>query len=826
MRNARAVAPSLLVTAASVYALRPILFHAGTPAYLHDWAWPFTTEQLRDAVHYNASIWNPAGMGSPNAFLMNHPIFWIWDYATALMASAVVLKLTLLLSLIALGTGVAACATRFFGASTLVASTVGIVAMLGPGVYSNLLAGHLYEIMSLGPLFWSLAIVRGGDNVHAEAKALAAGVVAALAALQVQILLLSLVALLGAIALMPARRRAASLIVTALIASTVALVLSLPEIWALFAENSAAYLAPARTLQHWELNNSSALAAAPLAMGYFAAYAERAFASLPYGEVARLLLWSIPALAVVAIVTRWRSAWTWLFASFWVICTALVAGLNGPLAPPLTTAFERFSAASVFRELFHFASPGWAMGCVLAAAGLERLRPVARIASLAPPVAAVLVLWLPPSFASQLQNWQAPRGFAEATHAIAQAAGPWRVLYLPAEMPVAPLGHTTGGFDPSSYGIASHAPANLYHPIGPLEVAIGLQERADPRSERWLQSLGIGAELAQAGIVSRLQQINERPKRWPEFMRNGPLFPRETAAAQTTLAISGSPMAFSASALQIVRDPMEWSNGPGFALARDGLDAVPSDPDRMREGDIAPPVSLYQGTDPSRGWARSSLWAWLDPRIAAIGDGLITWSKEPLAIPAATHPVTAVRALVIHGKLFADGSPLGLPEGKAAWTVVPPEAKSLTSVSGLAVVTGFAGLNVFAPLPLPQAPTSFRAWPLGFDSTALRAEGEVPARARWVVLKQGFSPAWHLRLDRGTVLSHVTVDGYANGWKVRLDAPAHAVIEYAPAVAGAWVVRTSLALWLCAAVAAVMLGCFGRKGPARDRIQGKWPRNL
>lgn len=769
-------------------------------------------EQLRDAVHYNASVWSLAGTGAPNAFVMNHPLFWLWRVAAPVVGPAAVLKVTLLLAFVAFGTGVAACATRFFGVSVPVATLAGVSATLGPGVYSTLVAGHLYEILSLGPLFWSLAIVQGSGDFRA--RWLGAGVVAALAALQIQILLLTLVALTIVLALRMRQRRMprSALIFVGVAAVTV--VLLAPEIWAVFAENSPAYLAPLRTLQHWELNNSSPLGAAPIAMGYFAGYAERAYASLPAGHLEQSLLWSVPLFALVGVLARWREAITWAVLLLWVVCVALVAGLNGPLAAPLAAAFERWNAASVFRELFHFASSGWGFACVLAAAGLQYLPPLLRPAGLLLPLIALISLWLPPNFASQLYNWQPPAGLSSAIRSIASSPGAWRVLFVPAEMPVGPVTGHTGGFDPSAYASGTHAPVNVYRPAGPLEVAIGLEERGDADAERWLQMLGVGAQLTEAGIVSRLQQIYEKPKSWPAFMRSGPRFPVARAAPHTSLQIRGSPIASGAIALQIVRSPLDWHSGPGFVFARDALPAAQTDPDRLPADEIISPFSTYDGIDPSRGWVRAALWAWLDPAIAASGDGLVTWSHEPLTIPPSAQKLTAVHALVINGGLSASGSLLVLAQRELSWAILPRNAHTLVATAGIVVITGFAGLPRWAPLPVPHGTTPGSQSPLRFDPATLRAEGSIPENERWIVLKQAFAPGWQLTLDRGTVLAHVPVDGFANGWRIRLNGPAYAVIEYVPARRGAWVVRLSLLLWLAAAVLTITLSYARPRRPA------------
>ena len=85
-----------------------------------------------------------------------------------------------------------------------------------------------------------------------------------------------------------------------------------------------------------------------------------------------------------------------------------------------------------------------------------------------------------------------------------------------------------------------------------------------------------------------------------------------------------------------------------------------------------------------------------------------------------------------------------------------------------------------------------------------------------VALSDSWSADWRITgAPAGTLIDHLRIDGYRNGWAVDARGDLGLLIEHVPARAGQLAIRVSLV----AAVVTATIGCFGcsRQGPARRR---------
>jgi len=756
-----------------LFALRSILFGSGTPAYLHDWSWPLTASQLSDSLHFNLSAWDLGSVGKANPFPLYHPIYFVWHWLASLVGALTSLKLTLLFVFIALATGAYASARWWFGTTRFSAVVMAVAVVLGPATYTKLLAGHMYYLIALAAFAWMIAL----GALAAKRRwyfGLAAGALAALTAIQIQLFLAAFVVL---IVLLVLRIRSVGLPL-AVAAILTSLVLLTPELFAL-QSGSTEQLSILRANLHWELNNSPPLASVPVAMGYFTGYADKAYGSFSLGAMLRAILWIVPLAAIIAALFR-RSARTLVFAALWLVFLTISAGLNGPLQHLLTIAFSRWEATTILREFYHFAAPAWMIACILAASGLDTLPNSSRLLAASATAIATAVIWLPGNFAGQLQTWQTDVGFSANVSYLAGIEGSWRVLFIPELWPVGPIQWHTGGVDPAAYGIADHPAANTYAPTAVQQIAFYYSRTGDSRAQRWLEALGIGGEIYQANIVSRLRQVSEAPHKWPPFFQRQR--ESERISRSSRVIIWGTPVAFAADDLQVVRTPLDWTKGPGFVLARDALPSIEDDPDRVEDAGRFVPAAPLDEVDPSRGWVNARLWSWLDPRIAALDGGVVSWSVRPLTIPrfGAVGSQIAMRTVCLSGELWADDKRLPIARGILSWVPLPKGTRQVWVRNGVAAVGEFVAARHFNESSLPRYRSS-RLRPLAFDPRFLRVSGRVPAGTAWIVLKESFSNAWQLTLEHGVVESHVRANGFANAWKVRTPNATALQISYVPA---------------------------------------------
>ncbi len=158
-----------------------------------------------------------------------------------------------------------------------------------------------------------------------------------------------------------------------------------------------------------------------------------------------------------------------------------------------------------------------------------------------------------------------------------------------------------------------------------------------------------------------------------------------------------------------------------------------------------------------------------------------------------------MRVLPLEARFFVDGKALHIPNGKITWVVLPPRSRTLEIRGGFAAVGEMMAIKKLHYQKLPRYRRS-RVSTLSFDPSTLRASGVAPADTRWIVLKQGYSDGWRLKLDRGQVIRHIETNGYANAWEVRLSRSTNVTIAYEPATAINLLERLSLFMWALACI--------------------------
>jgi hypothetical protein len=775
----------------ALLATHSLLFGQSVAYYRHDWGWPATSAQLSVSFWRNVGLWDSSGLGSPNYEPLLHPVFVFWHIFAGAATPDLLLGLTLYFAFAAYGYGVAMCCRMLFRLPFGVAFAVGAVAILGPPLYNKTVAGHVYYLIALASYPWTVAFAFGSPGRGPKGAA-ASAALAALSAIQIQILAFSLVTmLLGAV------RRDQRETPWRVASAVFACVLALPQLIALAQPDVLGSLQSFKTAAPWEYNNSSPLLLAFISQGYSPHYYVNALSAAGVQFVDKAALWVLLAAGILSFLSFVRNPIVLRLSVLWLLSFTLVSGVYGPIGGVLLMAFQRLAWLSVFRELYHFAGPQWTLLCLIVASLGKRLSPSLTAVLTACFFLMLAAPWIPANFAGQLVS-RAPSVEARNTvQALQFHTGDDRVLMIPSEWPVGPPGRDYGGEDPLAYAIGNHPTANGYTLHGILEAAAAYTEAGDPKAKRWRAIAGIGEVVSRSDIRSYVTARFPPLHHIPPFIFN--LMHSRRHAFGNGVLIAPTCMLCAYDSIPVLRDVTNDSVGDAFVLLSDASDK------NGQQKQISTGAN-FKVTDPSLGWVPASQWEWLDPRIALFGSGMLTWSNAELSIPATANRQQRayIRVLLLHGKLLSDVGALKVPLGRPVWVSLPKSATKIHVYSGLAVIGEIAPVNNQSA---PAASTHFRpvGAALSFSWVKASGNGIVPAGTRFIVLKQSFSPAWKLRMRKGRVIRHFVASGYANGWEVSTPEAAQIQVYYERGSLGDWLLPASLALWFAIASAAVAL---------------------
>ncbi len=754
------------------------------PIYRQDWAWPVLLGQLTAAGYVNSAPWNSDGLGAASIAPLNHPMFFAWSWLGTLFGPQPALALSMVAAFALLGLGVASCVRRLWAAPEHVALLTGLLAQLGPPLMNKIVAGHAYYVISLAAFAWFARSLAGGYR-RPELAFLAAGLLAGFAILQIQLYAIMVIVLIAAAILKKNLSFAVRIVAVFVAVSQVA-----PELYAAMGRDAPAAYAWMKPRLMWEMNNSAPFPDGMYMLGYAPRYAENALRTAGTYIAAIVALQVGIALGLAAAIVRRKATATIPLLAGWILCTLLVLGLNGPLAAPLSEAFEHIAAFGVFRELYHFAGPAWVLEMLLVggvAFGAASRRLLSAYLAIA--VAIVGSMWVPSNFAGQIARAAPPQTMLRALNAIAHTTGASRFLLWPAEWPVGPTGTLSYGNDPFAYPIGNHPVANEFRLSGPLEVAASLvREGRDHDALRWFAAAGVGTIVDEPWLSERLLQ------RAPPFQGTrswiAPLISRALRRTRPPSLSEQVCLFCTYPYLPTVPEPEDWSGGDAFVVQRDL---------HWRALSGCRPASRFAATDPGSRWVGLENWSWLDSRLAMLGAGVMTWGSGPLRTPACGGRARAAHVLLLSGRLYVDGRRRRVVEGRPTWIALTPGSHLLSVKDGLLAVDELA-----RALPMPGSKV-VSAGPAGkslsFDWRTGRGSGRLPRGTRWVVLKTTFSPHWQLQLGRGgRVLGHVVVSGYANAWKVQAEAGTEVTVWYDRWRLARFLSEGALWVWLLSAL--------------------------
>jgi hypothetical protein len=427
-------------------AVWPLLVWQTVPAFQQDWTWPLSRGLAWQWLHAFVGLWDERSLGQGNALP--------WQtYAVAVQVALVLLfgsatGLAIWIAALQFGAG-CSCALMLdaFGVRSQPARfTAAVLYALGPVAYTRIAAGHLAYLLAYALLPLAIYFARGTLVRPRATAAVALGITIGAAGCQIQFLAIAWMAVLAAIAALPRERGWVwRLAAAAAISVAIQLQALLPQVLS----STASLYAAQPALLSFEYNNSSAPASAVVMLGYFTRYYEAHALAGAFGVLYVLV-------AASAVLAVWASRRAGAYAvALMALGAVLTAGLYGPLAGPLAWSFLHVPGFAVFRDLNYFAALG-ALGLALALGlGLQ-----GRGTALLLPALGLVAWTIAPSLtAGGLRELLVPRAYvvdALADMRVAAGRGAGRVLWLPAEEPLGPIGGSNQGRDFTAYGPAGN----------------------------------------------------------------------------------------------------------------------------------------------------------------------------------------------------------------------------------------------------------------------------------------------------------------------------------------------------------------------------------
>ncbi len=687
---------------------------SGVPLLRHDW-FPIIPS-IRFAID-DVTGWNPNGLGYP----IGYPASFLFVFARSAvgaLAGAYAAHLLYFAGFALLLVFGAARLAAVLGGSPIARIAAALFAAFNPWTYTELVAGHGFELVSYAATFWLLA-----ECFEARPSRLRLVLLALVVAPQIQFLIIDTVAYVW----LSVRMR------SPVVFGAIAAMLLPVAVGILISRKSL--LGIPITLA-WERGQSVDPLRGVFLRGYFTGY-DAILAN--FFEWAQ---WAIVGLACLGVL----SIFLWQRRRFWLVMLCTIAllwagGLESPLRDVFAFAIEHVPEAGLFRELYGllgFVAIGYVAFCAIASARIRFLDGVWLAAGLA-----MLVAW---SLAPPGRYWVLSRELPETAFAAAPNS---RVLLAPPLGPMRFEDRGSGG-DPDTYARpGNRVPINEGFPLYPVSPAIGAFLR-DGETTR-LAALGVSAIAARPWLrtdPSIRYQFALPPPSWLERS-----IPR-------SIAVEGVAPELSVGDFPAV-GTLDSNFGAGNVLFGDARhvrgNSIPPSWQTFGPVNAVSPGNLF--VDASTGWVDARLAFVEAPELAQpYGGALTTNPIATLAVSSSEYALVFVRGhlLSTHGEVVAATMP------GYQWVFVPPDARALTC-AGLCVVAAETVRLPSAPLDPPAHASEgidFRS-PIPWLVFADLPAGSAPLLRYDVTYDDGWTAIY-----AGSVLPHLRIDGAVNGWLV------------------------------------------------------------
>lgn len=621
-------------------------------------------------------------------------------------------------------------------------SGVAVAAYLGsPVLLNELQAGHLKFIESFAilPAICALALQRWTLR-----RAIIIGGLIGVCAAQPQFFGLAILSILAFS--ITGRSFEFRFIATAVI---VALLLNSPQLTSFFIRHAASGLSSYRPLLRFEVVESANLLDAIRSLGYMAGYDSRLIPAFVME-----LFWLFPALAFVSLIYYFRRLWP--IAALMVVGILTCSAWKTILAPLWTFLFTHIAALAAYRELYDVSAITWLGYCTLAPIALQTLVKRFRIAIGGGALLLAASSCLVAARSMQgLPIYMPTPAELSALRQIDRAPGTFRFLTVPS---IAPAGLAQfpqkAGYSPWFLSLATHPTAFAAIP-NYVSFFIGSSAIRSHLPTKILHYINVGEVFTSTG--------------W-SFHAKAAVEPRVAAKLTGMLPSYVSP------ATRIIRlrstgvAVLPYSVSPGSLenLRRDGSNiSIVSHYTNVNE-------NRFSGsTDPANSWARTPDAPYLPPWAYALPLDYFT-TRAHLMLPVSAKILLAGDAdgkLTISGcrkskridahfylfrcnprkpEVFHGAPPIVLSQALSAGTILTPEP-----------VTGSIGNAKM----VHSSPWGQKLWVRASAGSVL-------------VLRQSYDPGWSISVPN---VSHVRIDGYANGWVFEKSFRGYISVFYSPA---------------------------------------------
>jgi hypothetical protein len=474
-----------VIVGASLTALRSILFVSGVPALQHDWAWSPVQSQLQTLIHDRLSIFQPGGMQGYNVDALSYAPLTFANCLAWLFSSNVTLEILLLLFVVCSAYGATLLAQRQ-GAKFKFSIIIGLLYAFGPVYVNKLGSGQINAWAAYAALPWAFRCIQNLDDVFYLRRIAILGLCAVFIAAQIHVFLIFSLFVIGLLLFM---RRWVQLLqaIIGLSLGAASQAFSIAQSLFAFSANAIDQY-PARVA--WESDQSPHFLDAVGLTGYYARYFEAMT-----GTAFPWIHWAQIALAILAFWGLLQSK-AWLpraSALIGVVILLLVSSFHTPLQPVASWVFQKYTWASLFRELYNNEELLAVIYCV----GLGCALANSRMRLVALPIMVLLLLsYVLPSYARVVHIAQLDRHVSAARYLERQPGntGIWPVpngRFLTD-------GTSSGGYDPFQGRLGSHPIIEQYFATGAIAVAVS---RSMKEAEPLLRAMGAEYVWCRDGLL-------------------------------------------------------------------------------------------------------------------------------------------------------------------------------------------------------------------------------------------------------------------------------------------------------------------------------------
>ena len=748
----------------------PIVFHAGLPAFFHDWTWPLFSDRLLSTWQLQLSAWNDAALGHPNSVPTLNPFAWL-KVGLGIFPADIAAKIYLWLSIFFASSGAFRLARRTLGLSVVWSAFCATAFAVAPWLFAKIASGQSSEWAAIGAFVWGLTIAFDAYAARSVALAALAALLFALSTNQLQYLVFAELAAIVGLCLFRDARNVGIWLTIAIGSCTFAL----PALWFLAARGplGGAEVTPPYGL--WEYSQSSSVGDSFALLGYAAGYPEQFLRTL--GPLAlpavKWAMWIIGLLALAGIVAT-RSRAVYALAALGLIGFAFVSGVRGPVGFVWQWLFAHVAATAFLRELFHAATLLAIAYAACAAVALQSLSQrskfTASCAAIAVLAACGIATWFG-GLREILPFVQTPPYVAELER-MPPLSGP--ALFLPPERPLFVADDRIGGDD--GFDWSGHDQPSLfdYYPRGPLAYTVAALD-AGHDVHGMLGRFACDLVVWRADVHSPLWSAG------PAQLRNtlGDGVALDGARAYFVNVDRSSVVGGAEKTLPLPPSLREMRDDSATYLDAPGVDSAVS-----LDGGIWSP-------DPAQGWVGyRDQYALFERGLATPTLGIVT--TKPCArirLPGGDGGALlwAPNGALVDGKRIIAPDYVRIPRGTTT---------TITALGPAAI--GELGEKSLIEHVQPSVANAKRVQPWHYEGTVdLRHRG-------LVVLRQTYDPGWTLHVDGATVVGHVRSDGFGNAWIVEGNGMHAMSIDYEPQRTTFILLATSLAaaiaLWVFAVV--------------------------